>query len=135
MLALLLVGAEAVAQAARAPMRVSVITDGPAGREIFPPEVIEREARNVLGSDLPLQFPGNARFSGDWSLNGVNAALDRALSDRNVDIVLALGILASHEAAKRATLAKPVIAAAVIDPLLQKFPLAQGASGRRNFTY
>jgi outer membrane protein len=135
MLALLLIGAAAVAQTARAPMRVSVITDGPAGREIFPPEVIEREARNVLGSDLPLQFPGNARFAGDWSLNGVNAALDRALSDRNVDIVLALGILASHEAAKRATLAKPVIAAAVIDPLLQKFPLAQGASGRRNFTY
>jgi outer membrane protein len=139
MVALLLFGATSLAQtrdpSTSRPVRVGVVEDGPAGREIFPPAVIEREARNVLGPDLPLVLPADKRFTGDWSNSGVRAALDRALADRDVDIVLTLGILASHEAAQRTALAKPTIAATVIDPILQKFPLAQGASGRRNFTY
>ena len=109
--------------------------DGPTGREWFAPEIIEQEARNVLGQDLPLVLPANKRFTGDWSNAGVSAALDRALADREVDIVLTLGILASHDAAHRGSLSKPTIAATVIDPILQNFPLVQGTSGRRNFTY
>src|SRR6185295_18159329 len=116
-------------------VRVGVVVDGPTGREMFPTDVIEQEARNVLGTDLQILLPADKRFTGDWSNAGVNAALDRALADRGVEIVLTLGILASHEAAHRATLPKPTIAATVIDPVLQKFPLAQGVSGRRNFTY
>lgn len=140
MVAMLLFGASSLAQRAQplasaAPVRVGVVVDGPTGRETFPPEVIEREARNVLGADFALVLPANKRFTGDWTRAGVNAALDRAIADREVDVVLALGILASHEAGQRVTLAKPVIAALVIDPVLQRFPLSQGTSGRRNFTY
>jgi outer membrane protein TolC len=140
MVTVLLFGAPALAQRAQppatpAPVRVGIVADGPTGREMFPPEIIEREARNVLGSDSALVLPANKRFTGDWTRPGVNAALDRALADREVDVVLTLGILASHEAGQRATLPKPVIAAQVIDPVLQRFPLSQGTSGRRNFTY
>ncbi|MEJ0039362.1 MAG: TolC family protein [Gammaproteobacteria bacterium] len=141
MVAMLLIGAHSLAQtgarrpAVPTPVRIGVVVDGPTGREMFPPELIEREARDVLGSDLPLVLPADKRFTGDWTNSGVSAALDRALADRGVDIVLTLGVLASHEAAHRATLAKPTIAATVIDPILQNFPLAQGTSGRRNFTY
>src|SRR5262249_34108327 len=116
-------------------VRVAVVLDGPTGREMFPTDVIEQEARNVLGADLPILLPADKRFTGDWTNAGVNAALNRALADKDVDIVLTLGTLASPEAALRATLAKPTIAATVIDPILQTFPLAQGVSGRRNFTY
>ncbi len=131
MVAMLLAGAPSLAQlrappASRPmPVRVGVVVDGPTGREMFPPEVIEREARNVLGPDLTLALPADKRFTGDWSNTGVRSALDRALTDRDVDIVLTLGILASHEAAQRATLPRPTIAAIVIDPALQHFPLAQ----------
>jgi outer membrane protein len=140
MAAVLLFGAPSLAQRAQpaaspAPVRVGVVADGPTGREGFPPEVIEREARNVLGTDFALVLPANKRFTGDWTRAGVNAALDRAIADREVDVVLTLGILASHEAAQRTAFSKPVIAAAVIDPVLQHFPLSQGTSGRRNFTY
>ena len=141
MLVMLLIGTPSLAQtparpsSVPMPVRVGVVEDGPTGREMFSPELIEREARNVLGSDLALVLPANKRFAGDWSNSGVSAALDRALADRDVDIVLTLGILASHEAARRTTLAKPTISATVIDPILQNFPLTQGASGRRNFTY
>ena len=138
---MLLFGADSIAQtgarpaSAPMPVRIGVVQDGPTGREMFPPELIEQEAREVLGADLPLVLPADKRFTGDWTNGGVSAALDRALADRSVDIVLTLGVLASHEAAHRATLAKPTIAATVIDPILQNFPLAQGTSGRRNFTY
>lgn len=131
--ALFLVNAAALAQAP--PVRVAIVTDGPVGRETISPDIVEREARNVLGTDLTLALPANKRFAGDWTLAGVNTALDRALADREVDIVLALGILASHQLAQRPTLAKPGLSAVVIDPMLQGFPLRQGASGRKNFTY
>src|SRR6185295_7565454 len=72
---------------------------------------------------------------GDWSLEGANAALDRALADRNVDIVITIGILTSQQAARRASLPKPVIAPLVIDPILQAYPLTEGRSGRKNFAY
>lgn len=49
--------------------------------------------------------------------------------------MLALGILASHQAAHRTALPKPVIAPLVIDPALQGFPMVSGRSGRRNFSY
>ncbi len=131
--ALVLINAAAPAQAP--PVRVAVVTDGPVGRETISPDIIEREARNVLGTDQTLALPANKRFAGDWTVGGVNAALDRALADHEVDVVLALGILASHQLAQRPTLVKPGLSAVVIDPMLQGFPLKQGASGRRNFTY
>ncbi len=62
-------------------------------------------------------------------------ALDRALADRDVDVVLTLGILTSQQAARRKSLPKPVIAPLVIDPVLQGYPLIEGRSGRHNFTY
>ncbi len=60
---------------------------------------------------------------------GAEAALDRALADREVDVVLTLGILTSQQAARRKSLPKPVIAPLVIDPVLQGFPLMEGRSG------
>ena len=116
-------------------IRVAVVTDGQVAREVFPAALIEREVANIAGGDVNIVLPSNKRFAGDWSLAGVDAALDRALRDSDVDVVLTLGVLSSHQAAQRKTLSKPVIAPVVIDPQLQGFPLANGRSGRKNFTY
>ena len=116
-------------------IRVAVVLDGPAGRAVFSAASIEREIANVAAPDTQIVLPEAKRYTGDWSLAGAEAALDRALADRDVDVVLTLGILTSQQAARRASLAKPVIAPLVIDPVLQGFPLTEGRSGRRNFTY
>jgi outer membrane protein len=121
--------------AAAAPLRVAVVTDGPADRALFSAETIEREAAEVGGPDVEIVFPRDQRYAGDWTLAGANAALSRALADPGVDVVLSLGVLASHEAARRAALPKPVIAPFVADPMLQGYPLAAGRSGRKNFAY
>ena len=116
-------------------IRVAVVTDGDAGRQILSVDAIQREIANVASADTTILLPPESRFAGDWSLDGANAALDRALADRNVDVVITLGILTSQQAARRAALPKPVIAPLVIDPVLQGYPLVEGHSARKNFTY
>jgi outer membrane protein TolC/ABC-type uncharacterized transport system substrate-binding protein len=124
-----------IGAAAAREVRVAVVADGPAGRQVLSAAAIEKEIANVASADATIVLPAQSRFTGDWSLEGANSALDRALADRNVDVVITLGILTSQQAARRASLPKPVIAPLVIDPLLQDYPLIQGRSGRRNFTY
>ena len=116
-------------------IRVAVVTDGPAGRAIFSAEAIESAMAGVASSDLEIVLPQSKRLSGDWSLEGAGAALDRALADREVDVVITIGILTSQQAARRKSLPKPVIAPMVIDPVLQGYPLTEGHSGRHNFAY
>lgn len=132
-LALLFISTICTGQTPR--VRVGIVTDGPTDREIFSAALIEREVANVAGTDKVIVFPADKRYVGNWSLASVDAALDRALADKEVDVVLTLGVLASQQAAHRERLSKPVIAPVVIDPILQRFPLSEGTSGRRNFTY
>ena len=99
------------------------------GAQMFSAEVDRERIANVAAPDTQIVLPADKRFAGDWSLAGAEAALDRALADRDVDVVLTLGILTSQQAARRKSLPKPVIAPLVIDPVLQGFPLVEGRSG------
>jgi outer membrane protein TolC len=114
---------------------VGVVTDGPMEREPLPITLLLAEARNVLAGDPEVVMPENLRRSGDWTLAGINGALDALLADPSVDMIVTLGLISSSQAAQRATLSKPVIAPFVADAVLERFPLADGRSGRRNFSY
>ena len=117
-------------------MTVAIVTDGPTERPLISPEGLKHAAESALaGSDVTVVFPPDKRWPGDWSIAGVQRSLEQALTDPQVDVVLALGVVASHEAARRQALTKPVIAPVVPDPLLYSFPLVDGHSGRHNFTY
>ena len=116
-------------------IRVAVVSDGPVARVKLTPEVLEREIANVSGPGLNIVLPADKRFTGDYSLDGAAAVFERALADRDVDVVVTLGILTSQQAARRTSLPKPVIAPLVIDPILQGYPLKEGRSGRHNLTY
>src|SRR6185295_125895 len=116
-------------------MRVAVVKDGPALRQVLSVASLQREIVNVAAPDVRIQLSEDERYTADWSLAGASAALDRALSDKDVDVVITLGVLSSQQAARRASLPKPVIAALAIDPILQDYPLAEGRSGRHNFAY
>lgn len=132
-LTLLLSGSQLMAQTRV--VRVGVVTDGPVDRQILSAELIQQAADEAVSANIRIELPASKQFTGDWTLTGVDAAIDRALADREVDVILTLGILSSQQAARRTVLAKPIIAPTVIDPELQEFPLKNGVSGRRNFTY
>ena len=116
-------------------VRVAVLRDGEGGRPVFSAASIERAIAEIAAPDTRILVPEDKRFAGDWSLDGAAAALERALTDRDVDVVITLGILTSQQAARRARLPKPVIAPLAIDPILQGYPLVEGRSGRHNFAY
>jgi outer membrane protein len=72
----------------------------------------------------------------DSRIEGVRAAFDALLADKGVDLIVAIGALGSWEAVHRASLPKPVIAAAVVDSKLFGAPHGQGdASAAKNLTY
>src|SRR5882672_1249552 len=90
-------------------VRVGVLTDGPAAREPLTPESLVREATAIYAEGLTLVVPQDKRLNGNWSLAGLNAALDRLEADPGVDVVVALGFVGSHVAAHRTRLPKPTI--------------------------
>jgi len=131
----LLLLAAAGASAAGKVVNVAVVRDGPAGREFLEVDGLRAAVADTVTADIDVRFPEDRVYVADWTLAGVDAAIDRALSATDVDAVLLLGVLASHEAAQRPSLTRPVIAPLVVDPVLQGFPLENGVSGRTNFTY
>jgi len=116
-------------------VRVGVLVDGPAAREGISADALEHAAAEVYGDGLTLTVPPQMRLNGNWSVSALNAALDRLEADPQVDVVVTLGFAASHLVAHRSKLPKPTIAASVLDPVLQSFPMKNGTSGRHNFTY
>jgi outer membrane protein TolC len=123
------------AAVAASSVTLGVVADGPQERAMLRRDFILTEARNVLGTTLDIRIPDEKRLEGGWTRAGIRAALDRLLADPEVDVVLALGLVASYEAAHRESLPKPVIAPIVTDPVLQGYPLKDGRSGRHNFVY
>jgi outer membrane protein TolC len=116
-------------------VRIGVLVDGPPAREGINAEALEHAAAAVYGDGLTLTIAPQKRLNGNWSVPALNAALDQLEADPQVDIVVTLGFAASHLVAHRTRLPKPTIAASVLDPVLQTFPLKGGTSGRHNFTY
>ncbi len=115
---------------------VGIVLDGPWRREsqLQALEVMKREVRLLTEGEFDVRFPAEKQLHGDWTLDGVNRALDRLLADPGVDIVLALGVAASGEAARRRQLPKPVMAPVIIG-IQPGLPFEQGVSGKRNLNY
>ncbi|MEO0422042.1 MAG: TolC family protein [Pseudomonadota bacterium] len=114
---------------------IGVLIDGPDELANAQLPAIQREMVDLLRPDVEPLFPQAKQLDGDWRLAGVRAGLARLLADDEVDLIITLGLVASHEASRIDNLPKPVIAARVADAILQDFPFVTGVSGKANFTY
>ena len=118
-----------------APVIIGIVTDGPLKRPVVPIETLRDEITDLTRGEFDVRLPPEKIVSGDWTVPGIRAALESQLADREVDIIITLGLLASHEASKIENPRKPVIAPIVVDVRLQRFPVDGDSSGRHNFTY
>ena len=126
----------AAAPATRLPIvRIGIVLDGPSPRNAEYLALFEEAIREVLSSDLTVQFPEAMKVQADWTAASVKAALDQLLANPRTDAILALGVLASNDAGRRTTLRKPVFAPFVFNPELQGIPLQKGTSGVPNLSY
>jgi outer membrane protein TolC/ABC-type uncharacterized transport system substrate-binding protein len=99
-------------------------------RDMFQNEILE-----LTRGEFEVQFPEDKRIQGDWSVESVKSALDRLLSDPEVELIFALGLIVSHVVANHGDLSKPVIAPFILDAEVYGIPLNEGASQVKNFSY
>ena len=86
-------------------VRIGIVYDGPipphGWGKIFRSKRFRKEILELTRGEFDVRFPRNKQVRGDWTANGVKKAVDFLLSDPTVDIVLALGVIASHVVSAR----------------------------------
>ena len=129
----LLAGAVSPARAQMScdPCAVGVVFDGPWERNDELRDGFEEEIAALAAPRHTVVFPAGARRVADWTLESARAAVEALLADPDIDIVLTYGPVASSHVINRAGLPKPVVAAFVLDPQAQGFPLETTAAGER----
>ena len=132
--------------------RVGVVSDmdpthGPGGIAAAHIDRVFAEARALFGDEVRVVFqrmdpsestPEDAMaHSGGRDSARVEAALERALADPEVEMVLCAGVLSTLAAADPGRrLSKPVLAAFHLDPDFFGLPLSEdGRSAKRNFAF
>lgn len=116
-------------------INIAVLYDGPIKREVLSFEQIKKEINDLNGREFNIQFPEQYRRHGNWKMDDIKQNLTALLNDSNVDIIIANGLLSSHQAALIKHLKKPVIATEVADRILQNLPYQNGGSGKKNYVY
>lgn len=108
---------------------IGFVLDGPWERNQEVRRLFEVTIANELGASH-VQFPSSKRLAGGWTRTSVAKALSQLLNDPEVDLVITLGVLSSHEALGRKALKKPVIAARVVGAGVLDAPGKDLPSGR-----
>ena len=132
----------------KAPVTIGFAIDGPAEGNDPILATYKREINELLSEEYDVRFPPEKTIVADWTAAGVREAVDKLLSDPEVDVVVALGLISSQDLGRRGPLPKPAIAAVVVDPELQSLPIETrevllaaketekiNVSGVANFTY
>ena len=126
---------DAGAQDASRAVRLGIVMDGPSERYRDFRDLLQNKIVDLLSREFVPTFPPGKLIVADWTSSSVSAALVQLLEDDDVDMVLALGVLASQHAAELDSLEKPVVAPFVLDTDLQSLPREEGASGVANLDY
>lgn len=95
----------------------------------------KKEILVLTEGEFAVRFPEHGRRNGGWKLADIYRHTDALLADPDIDLVLTMGVIASHYASRLGPLPKPVVAPFVIDPVLQDLPRRDGTSGVRNLSF
>lgn len=116
-------------------VRIALVFDGPNSANDALAELQAGEITEILRGEFEPRFPPVPSSEAGHTLASVTRTVDRLLSDPSVDLIVALGPLASYDLARRGPLAKPAVAAFAMDPEVLGFPLVDGTSGVPNLSY
>lgn len=114
---------------------IGVVSDGPweGADDVF--QLFKKEIEDLLGGEYRFNLSKDTIKTAEWTAASVKAVMDRMLEDPKIDLVLALGMIASHDACNRGDLPKPVIAPFIMDPEVQDLPRKGKSSGVKNLNY
>lgn len=115
---------------------IGFLTDGPYQRQAYLGELLKDEIRDLLSGEFEVLMPAAAYVQANYTIAGIEAALDSLLEMPDVDIIVTFGVISSHVAAHRPLLQKPVVAVVILSPELQGIQVAEGGgSGKRNLSF
>lgn len=114
------------------PVVVAVVGDGPADRFAPQQQKYIDELLALTSSEFDVQI---RHFSGKWSKQSIDAAIERAFADAEIDFVLVTGFVANQITASRRAYAKPTFLPLIIDTGLIAGDATVGRSGVRNLNY
>ncbi len=75
------------------------------------------------------------RINGNWSIEGINRALDQAYADLQIDMVMVTGFTGNQVAAMRSNFPKPTFLPVMLDVSVLPSQARDGMSGIRNLNY
>ncbi len=116
-------------------VKIGIVIDGIWDRNNDVIELLKKEVYDALAQQADVIFPSDKILVGDWTKETVTRLNDQLLKDKDIDIVIGFGLMASYDLAKRNSLLKPAIAPIVVDPLHKEFPYKDGTSGIKNLSY
>jgi len=116
-------------------VRVGIVIDGPWTRYPGTINLFKQEILDIAAGEFDVRFPVDKTIGGNWTVAGINKAIDSLMDSPGVDLVITLGQVSSNEVCRRRNLKKPVIAPFIIDAEVQQLHLKAGASGIDNLSY
>ncbi|MDP1834899.1 MAG: TolC family protein [Chlamydiales bacterium] len=123
------------AEASRKPIRIAMVMDGPSQSLENIRDIFQKEIADLMDREQLIEFSDPTQFMGDWSEALISKEVSRALRNPQIDIVVAVGPIASNDIGLRKNLPKPSFAPFIIDHALQGLPFHEGASGVHNLNY
>ncbi len=114
---------------------IGLIADGPVMREVLPLALIKQEIIRLNTPDFSIQFPEHKVLQGKWDYQQIVSSIQQLNDDKEVDLILLQGLIASQAAANFPNPKKPMLSMLVADRVLQGFPFKNGKSNKKNFTY
>ena len=134
LLALLAILSAPTVQAAKV-INVGIVTDGPMEHIAWSPELFKNELLVLTKADFDIRFPVAKQIDGAWSAKRIAAAHKQLQQDPQVDMVMALGYVASVTAALDQSLRKPTFAPFIMDANFQGLPRKGNSSGVKHLNY
>lgn len=114
---------------------IAILSDGNTEYNAKIEGALKTEITQLLSADYNVKFPKKLYRNGKWRYSTIAANVNQALKDDRSDMIIALGALSSHYISRKRRYSKPVIATAIIDPVMQRIPYKNGTSGKHNLTY
>jgi ABC-type uncharacterized transport system substrate-binding protein len=115
-------------------VNIGIVIDGPWHSNEPIRQLFEQEILTLTRDEFEVRLPESKRIVADHTAAGVKSALDRLLADLEVNLIVALGPIASNEACHRGALPKPVVAPFIINAVAQDLPRKDGATGVKNLS-
>lgn len=96
---------------------------------------IRKEIHALMDGEFEIVIRDDEEFTGDWTQEGVRIAVQNAMDDPSIDLVIGIGPLACNELCHLQEYPKPVFAPFIMNIELQQLPFTEGVSGVTNLNY